>query len=85
MRKSGTSADVPDFHFHGNGVQTAECISAAVRLFPQEAKTADAVCRSGLACKKIPENPQIFRNSNIKIMFPLNMARVQRRPFETYG
>ena len=24
-------------------------------------------------------------NSNIKIMFPLNMARVQRRPFETYG
>ena len=59
---------------------------AAVRLFPQEAKTADAVCRSGLACKKrIPENPQIFRNSNIKIMFPLNMARVQRRPFETYG
>ena len=48
MRKSGTSADVPDFHFHGNGVRTAECISAAVRLFPQEAKTADAVCRSGL-------------------------------------
>jgi hypothetical protein len=86
MRKSGTSADVPDFHFHGNGVRTAECISAAVQLFPQEAKTADAVCRSGLACKKrIPENPQIFRNSNIKIMFPLNMARVQRRPFETYG
>jgi hypothetical protein len=35
--------------------------------------------------KRIPENPQIFRNSNIKIMFPLNMARVQRRPFETYG
>ena len=32
--------------------------------------------------KKIPENPQIFRNSNIKIMFPLNMARVQRRPFK---
>jgi len=60
MRKSGTSADVPDFHFHGNGVRTAECISAAVRLFPQKAKTADAVCRSGLACKKrIPENPQI--------------------------
>ena len=86
MRKSGTSADVPDFNFHGNGVRTAECISAAVRLFPQEAKTADAVCRSGLACeKRIPENPQIFRNSNIKIMFPLNMARVQRRPFETYG
>ena len=48
-------------------------------------KTADAVCRSGLACEKIPENPQIFRNSNIKIMFPLNMARVQRRPFEMYG
>ena len=35
--------------------------------------------------KRIPENPQIFRNSNIKIMFLLNMARVQRRPFETYG
>ena len=35
--------------------------------------------------KRIPENPQIFRNSNIKIMYPLNMARVQRRPFETYG
>jgi len=52
MRKSGTSADVPDFHFHGNGVRTAECISAAVRLFPQEAKTADAVCHSGLACEK---------------------------------
>jgi len=52
MRKSGTSADVSDFHFHGNGVRTAECISAAVRLFPQEAKTADAVCCSGLACKK---------------------------------
>ena len=47
-----SSADVPDFHFHGNGVRTAECISAAVRLFPQEAKTADAVCRSGLACEK---------------------------------
>ena len=52
MRKSGASADVPDFHFHGNGVRTAECISAAVRLFPQKAKTADAVCRSGLACKR---------------------------------
>jgi len=60
MRKPGASADVPDFHFHGNGVRTAECISAAVRLFQQEAKIADAVCRSGLACKKrIPENPQI--------------------------
>ena len=48
--------------------------------------TGSPVCRSGLACKKrIPENPQVFRNSNIKIMFPLNMARVQRRPFETYG
>ena len=35
--------------------------------------------------KRIPENPPIFRNSNIKIMYPLNMARVQRRPFETYG
>ena len=70
--------------FHGNGVRTAECISAAVRLFPQEAKTADAVCRSGLSCeKRIPENLRIFRNSNIKIMFPLNMARVQRRPFKT--
>ena len=42
----------PIFIFHGNGVRTAECISAAVRLFPQEAKTADAVCRSGLACEK---------------------------------
>jgi hypothetical protein len=83
MRKSGTSADVPDFHFHGNELRTAECISAAVQLFPQEAKTADAVCRSGLSCeKRIPENPQIFRNSNIKIIFPLNMARVQRRPFK---
>ena len=35
--------------------------------------------------KRIPENPQMFRNSSIKIMFPLNMARVQRRSFETYG
>ena len=42
----------PIFIFHGNGVRTVECISAAVRLFPQEAKTADAVCRSGLACEK---------------------------------
>ena len=75
----------PIFIFTGLGVRTTEYISAAVRLFPQEAKTADAVCRSGLACKKIPENPKIFRNCNIKIMFPLNMARVQRRPFETYG
>ena len=76
----------PIFIFHGNGVRTAECISAAVRLFPQEAKTADAVCRSGLACEKKNSGKSAdFRNSNIKIMFPLNMARVQRRPFETYG
>ena len=73
----------PIFIFTGMGARTTEYISAAVRLFPQEAKTADAVCRGGLSCeKRIPENPQIFRNSNIKIMFPLNMARVQRRPFK---
>ena len=76
----------PIFIFTGMGSEPQNAFAAAVRLFPQEAKTADAVCRSGLACeKRIPENPQIFRNSNIKIMFPLNMARVQRRPFETYG
>ena len=51
--------------------------STILAALPQEVKTADAVCRSGLSCeKRIPENPQIFRNSNIKIMFPLNMARV---------
>ena len=42
----------PIFIFTGMGVRTTECISAAVRLFPQEAKTADAVCRSGLSCEK---------------------------------
>ena len=74
----------PIFIFTGMGGPNHRmhfCRRAA--LFPQEAKTADAVCRSGLSCeKRIPENPQIFRNSNIKIMFPLNMARVQRRPFK---
>ena len=42
----------PIFIFTGMGVRTTECISAAVRLFPQKAKTADAVCRSGLSCEK---------------------------------
>ena len=50
----------------------------------KEAEALDKkVRRSGLSReKRIPEDPQIFRNSNIKIMFPLNMARVQRRPFK---
>ena len=41
----------PIFIFTGMGARTTEYISAAVRLFPQEAKTADAVCRSGLSCE----------------------------------
>ncbi len=42
----------PIFIFTGMGSEPQKCISAAVRLFPQEAKTANAVCRSGLACEK---------------------------------
>lgn len=55
----------PIFIFTGMGVRTTKGISAAVRLFPQEAKTADAVCRSGLACKE--EFRKIRRFSGILI------------------
>ena len=79
------------------GADLSACLEAPVAILPgqtamvptglamelPEGYAGLVYARSGLACKKrIPENPQIFRNSNIKIMFPLNMARVQRRPFK---
>ena len=33
--------------------------------------------------KAILENPQIFQNCEIKIIFPLNVARAKRKPFQT--
>ncbi len=73
----------PIFIFTGMGSEPQNAFLPPCSCFRRKQKTADAVCRSGLSCeKRIPENPQIFRNSNIKIMFPLNMARVQRRPFK---
>ena len=74
----------PIFIFTGMGVRTTECISAAVRLCFRRKQKQQMPCAAAAfpVKKRIPENPQIFRNSNIKIMFPLNMARVQRKPFK---
>ncbi|HAQ96710.1 MAG TPA: hypothetical protein DCR92_05575 [Faecalibacterium sp.] len=41
-----------------------------------------AVCRYDPSCEKVNQkNPQIFLIYKLKIKFPLNMARAERRPF----
>ena len=57
----------PIFIFTGMGAEPQNAFLPPCSCFRRKQKTADAVCRSGLSCeKRIPENPQIFRNSNIK-------------------
>lgn len=76
----------PIFIFTGMGSEPQNAFLPPCGCFRRKQKQQMLCAAAALPVKKrIPENPQIFRNSNIKIMFPLNMARVQRRPFETYG
>ena len=76
----------PIFIFTGMGAEPQNAFLPLCGCFRRKQKQQMPCAAAALPVKKrIPENPQIFRNSNIKIMFPLNMARVQRRPFETYG
>ena len=76
----------PIFIFTGMASETQNAFRPPCGCFRRKQKQQMPCAAAALPVKKrIPENPQIFRNSNIKIMYPLNMARVQRRPFETYG
>ena len=76
----------PIFIFTGMGSEPQNAFLPPCGCFRRKQKQQMPCVAAALPVKKrIPENLQIFRNSNIKIMFPLNMARVQRRPFETYG
>lgn len=76
----------PIFIFTGMGSEPQNAFLPPCGCFRRKQKQQMPCAAAALPVKKsIPENPQIFRNANIKIMFPLNMARVQRRPFETYG
>ena len=76
----------PIFIFTGMGSEPQNAFLPLCGCFRRKQKQQMPCAAAALPVKKrIPENLQIFRNSNIKIMFPLNMARVQRRPFETYG
>lgn len=76
----------PIFIFTGMGSEPQNAFLPPCGCFRRKQKQQMPCVAAALPVKKeFRENPQIFRNSNIKIMFPLNMARVQRRPFETYG
>lgn len=76
----------PIFIFTGMGSEPQNAFLPLCGCFRRKQKQQMPCAAAALPVKKrIPENLRIFRNSNIKIMFPLNMARVQRRPFETYG
>ena len=76
----------PIFIFTGMGSEPQNAFLQPCGCFRRKQKQQMPCAAAALPVKKrIPENLRIFRNSNIKIMFPLNMARVQRRPFETYG
>ena len=76
----------PIFIFTGMGSEPQNAFLPLCGCFRRKQKQQMPCAAAALPVKKrIPENLQIFRNSNIKIMYPLNMARVQRRPFETYG
>ena len=76
----------PIFIFTGMGSEPQNAFLPPCGCFRRKQKQQMPCAAAALPVKKrIQESPQIFRNSNIKIIFPLNMARVQRRPFETYG
>ena len=76
----------PIFIFTGMGSEPQNAFLPPCGCFRRKQKQQMPCAAAALPVKKrIPENSQIFRNSNIKIMFPLNMARVQRRPFEMYS
>ena len=73
----------PIFIFTGMGSEPQNAFLPPCSCFRRKQKQQMPCAAAALPVKKrIPENLQIFRNSNIKIMFPLNMARVQRRPFK---
>ncbi len=73
----------PIFIFTGMGSEPQNAFLPPCSCFRRKQKQQMPCAAAALPVKKrIPENLRIFRNSNIKIMFPLNMARVQRRPFK---
>ena len=73
----------PIFIFTGMGSEPQNAFLPPCDCFRRKQKQQMPCAAAALPVKKrIPENPQFFRNSNIKIMFPLNMARVLRRSFK---
>ncbi len=66
------------------GVVTGSGIFFPVQMFPQGTGTEDAVCLSDSFCEKSSSaKPAGFAElQTIKTLFPLKMARAQRRPFK---
>ncbi len=76
----------PIFIFTGMGSEPQNAFLPPGGCFRRKQKQQMPCAAAALPVKKKNSGKSAdFRNSNIKIMFPLNMARVQRRPFETYG
>lgn len=75
----------PIFIFTGMGSEPQNAFLPPCGCFRRKQKQQMPCAAAALPVKKNSGKSADFRNSNIKIMFLLNMARVQRRPFETYG
>ena len=76
------SAERSKRYFHGKGRRGKQVALPATPLFPKETGVADAVSIYAPSGENgFQERPQTFLKPEIKITFPLNMARAQRRPF----
>lgn len=77
----------PIFIFTGMGSEPQNAFLPPCGCFRRKQKQQMPCAAAALPVKKEFRKIRRFSGilSNIKIMFPLNMARVQRRPFETYG
>ena len=74
------SAERSKRYFHGKGRRGKQVALPATPLFPKETGVADAVSIYDPSGENgFQESPQTFLKPEIKITFPLNMARVQRR------
>ena len=77
------SAERSKRYFHGKGRRGKQVALPATPLFPKGTGVADAVSIYDPSGENgFQESPQTFLKPEIKITFPLNMARAQRRPFK---
>ena len=75
-----SSAERDKRYFHGKGRRGKQVALPATQLFPKETGVADAALIYDPSCENgFQESPQTFLKPEIKITFPLNMARVQQR------